>query len=98
MRLTWILCNESIADEVREVLDRVPITGYTVWEGVLGTSSGGEDHWGDAVWPGKNWAFMAVDEEGRSNRLIELLEKLKREEHVRRAGLKAFVQEAREVL
>jgi len=97
VKLVWILCNESIAEEVRAVLDETPVTGYTVWQNVLGTSSG-EAHWGDAVWPGKNWAFMAVDEDERSMRLIGLLGDLKREEHIRRAGLKVFVQEAQEAL
>ncbi|NLI95710.1 MAG: hypothetical protein GX436_03195, partial [Synergistaceae bacterium] len=47
MKLIWILCNESIAEEVRAVLDATPVKGYTVWQCVLGTSSG-EAHWGDA--------------------------------------------------
>ena len=98
MKLVWILCNESIAEEVREILDSVPICGYTVWQGVLGTSSGGDAHWGDSVWPGKNWAFMAVDEEGRTSRLVSLLEGLKEHDHARRAGLKAFIQEVREAV
>jgi len=98
MKLLWILCNESIAEEVREVLDGVPIRGYSVLQGVLGASSGGEAHWGDAVWPGKNWAFMAVEEEAPSERLVVLLGKMKEEDHVRRAGLKVFIQDVREVL
>ena len=98
MKLIWILCNESIAEEVREILDSVPICGYTVWQGVLGTSSGGDAHWGDAVWPGKNWAFMAVEEEVPSDRLVALLGRMKEEDHVRRAGLKVFIQDVREVL
>jgi len=97
VKLVWILCNESIAEEVRTVLDGTPVTGYTVWQNVLGKSLE-EAHWGDAVWPGKNWAFMAVDEDERSSRLIGLLRELKREDHVRRAGLKVFVQEVQEAL
>ncbi|NLI95490.1 MAG: hypothetical protein GX436_02040 [Synergistaceae bacterium] len=97
MKLVWILCNESIAEEVRAVLDETPVNGYTVWQNVLGVSPR-EAHWGDAVWPGKNWAFMAVDEEERTGRLIGLLKELKGEDHVRRAGLKVFVQEVQETL
>jgi hypothetical protein len=98
MKLTWILCNESIAEDVREILEKTPICGFTVWRDVLGTSAGGEAHWGDAVWPGKNWAFMAVEEDEPSARLLVLLEELKRQDHVRKAGLKAFVQEVRVAL
>ena len=56
MKLLWVLCNESIAEEVKELLDALPASGYTVWQGILGTSLDGGTRWGDAVWPGKNWA------------------------------------------
>ncbi len=98
LKLLWVLCNESIAEEVREVMDSVPMTGYTVWQGVLGTSEAGGTHWGDAVWPGRNWAFMIAEEEGRSRRLIELLGALKERPEVRQAGLRVFSQEVEAVL
>ncbi len=98
MKLLWILCNESIAEEVKELMDGVPLSGYTVWQGVFGTSESGGTHWGDAVWPGLNWAFMVVEEEPRSSRILSLLADLKARPEIRKAGLRVFSQEVEAVL
>jgi PII-like signaling protein len=98
VKLLWILCNESIAEEVKEVLDALPVSGCTVWQGILGTSLDGGTRWGDAVWPGKNWAFMVVDGEEKIRRLLASLGEMKKLTHVGKAGLKAFLQDAEEAI
>jgi len=98
VKLLWILCNESISEEVKEVLEAVPVSGYTVWQGILGTSLDGGTRWGDAVWPGRNWAFMVVDGEEKTRRLLASLGEMKKLPHVEKAGLKAFLQDAEEAL
>ena len=98
MKLLWILCNESISEEVKEVLEAVPVSGYTVWQGILGTSLDGGTRWGDAVWPGRNWAFMVVDGEEKTRRLLASLGEMKKLPHVEKAGLKAVLQDAEEAL
>ena len=98
MKLLWVLCNESISEEVKEVLDAVPVSGYTVWQDILGTSLDGGTRWDDAVWPGTNWAFMVVDGEEKTRRLLASLGEMKNLPHVEKAGLKAFLQDAEEAL
>ncbi|HAK40918.1 MAG TPA: hypothetical protein PLS21_03605 [Synergistales bacterium] len=93
MKFLWIFCNESIAPEVIELLEEIEIDGYTVWQNVRGHHRGCKTHWGDEVWPGTNWAFLAIEEiEGKAWHLLEELKKLKKRPEVRRAGLRAYVQ------
>ncbi len=48
MKMLWIICNESIGEELMErVLDSNGVEGYTVWRDVLGKDNvGNKTHWG----------------------------------------------------
>ena len=35
MKMLWITCNESVAEEVMEILDREGVSGYSVIQNVL---------------------------------------------------------------
>jgi hypothetical protein len=99
MKILWILCNESINQEVMECLDSSGAKAYTVWTDVLGKDNEGDKtHWGSAVFPGKNWTFMICDDCDCVDEIIEKLRELKKQKYVRKAGLKAFVQRAEEAL
>jgi hypothetical protein len=99
MKMLWILCNESISQEVMECLDSSGARAYTVWTDVLGKDNEGDKtHWGTSVFPGKNWAFMICDDCDCVDDIIEKLRELKKQKYVRQAGLKALVQEAEEAL
>ena len=55
MKMLWILCNESIGEDVSELLDSAGARSYTVWTDVLGRDNEGDKtHWGTSVFPGKN--------------------------------------------
>ncbi|MGC9490305.1 MAG: PG0541 family transporter-associated protein [Thermovirgaceae bacterium] len=97
--MLWILCNESIGEDVSELLDSAGARSYTVWTDVLGKDNEGDKtHWGTSVFPGKNWAFMICDDCGCVDEIIERLKELKKQNYVRQAGLKALVQVAEEAL
>ena len=35
MKMFWIFCNESVAEDLMDVLNKNGITGYFVWKNVL---------------------------------------------------------------
>jgi|GEM_PF-205636 nitrogen regulatory protein PII len=99
MKMLWILCNESIGEDVSELLDSAGARSYTVWTDVLGKDNEGDKtHWGTSVFPGKNWAFMICDDCGCVDKIIEKLREMKQKEYVRQAGLKVFIQKTEEAL
>jgi len=99
MRMIWIICNESIAEDLMDqVLDRDAVEGYTVWRDVLGKDNKGDKtHWGNAVFPGKNWAFMVFGGPDTLEGVTERLKLFRKQPYVKQAGLKAFLQSADEV-
>lgn len=100
MSMLWIICNESIAEDLMEqVLDRDGIEGYTVWRDVLGKDNAGpKTHWGNAVFPGLNWAFMVFGSETTLKGVMRRLKVFREEPYVRQAGIKAFLHKAEEVV
>lgn len=100
LKVLWIMCNESLAPEVREILDAVDtIEGYSVWEGLYGADKPNRKaRWGDSVWPGYNWAFWVTGEEAALLPLVEKLKILKSTEMGRIAGIKAWMQNIEAVM
>ncbi|MDT8283978.1 MAG: hypothetical protein RQ767_00500 [Thermovirgaceae bacterium] len=98
--MLWIFCNESIGEDLMEqVLDRDGIEGYTVWRDVLGKDNvGPKTHWGNSVFPGLNWVFMVFGTDETVKGVIERLASFREKAYVRKAGLKAFIHDADEVV
>ncbi|MBL3593474.1 MAG: hypothetical protein JMJ93_08235 [Synergistaceae bacterium] len=98
LKALWIFCNESIVEEVIDLLEEGGAEGYTAWPDVLGCHRGCKTHWNDAVFPGKNWAFFVAGGGELIASLLGLLEAFKEREEIRHAGIKAFVQPLEEIL
>ncbi len=99
MKMFWIFCNESVAEDLMEILDANGLDGYFVWKDVLCKDrKNGKTHWGDAIFPEKEWAFMVFCEECDVALLHERLAQLAEEPYIHQAGIKAFVAEAEKVL
>ncbi|WP_024823042.1 MULTISPECIES: PG0541 family transporter-associated protein [Aminobacterium] len=99
MKMFWIFCNESVAEDLMEVLNKNGITGYFVWKNVLFRDNvSGKTHWDDAIYPGKDWAFMVFCGDEDVLVLKEKLTHLEEEPYIKQAGIKAFVAEAEKVL
>lgn len=92
MKAIWILCNESISEDVIDLLEKDGVEGYTVWDNVLGCHHGCKTHWNNAVFPGRNRAFFIAGEDGAIAALTAHIRQFKLRGEIHRAGLKAFVQ------
>jgi len=99
LKMVWIICNESISAEVMEVLDSGGVWRYTVLQNVLGKDNvGGKTHWGNDVFPGKNWVFMILCGDDDMCGLRDRLRSLADNPYVKKAGLQVFQNEAEEIL
>lgn len=99
MKMVWIICNESIAEEVMEILDNDGISGYTVWQDVLGKDTrNGRNHWGNDIFPGRNWVFMILCEEANVSSLKDKLKNFEKDPYIKKAGLKVLMNNAEEIL
>ena len=90
IKAVFIAYNQSITEEVQQVLENLSIRGYTQWIDVKGRGSiNGEPHQGSHTWPELNNAHIVFVEEIKVAILLEKLQLLnsKAEEQ----GLRAFV-------
>jgi nitrogen regulatory protein PII len=90
MKSVFISYNQSITEEVQEILDNLSIRGYTQWMDVKGRGTDkGLMHEGTHTWPELNNAHLAVIEDKKVPLLLEKLQALNKE--VEEQGLRAFV-------
>jgi nitrogen regulatory protein PII len=90
MKSVFISYNQSITEEVQEILDDLSIRGFTQWMDVKGRGSDqGLMHEGTHTWPELNNAHLTIVEDAKVPLLLEKLQKLNKE--VEDQGLRAFV-------
>ena len=90
MKSVLITHNQSLTEEVQEVLDDLSIRGYTQWTEIKGRGSvKGEAHEGTHTWPELNHVHLTVVEDNKVDQLLEKLQALNHE--VEEQGLRAFV-------
>ncbi len=90
MKSVFISYNQSITEEVQEVLDSLSIRGYTQWLDILGRGTDtGTMHEGTHTWPELNNAHLTIVEDSKVPLLLEKLKALNSE--VEEQGLRAFV-------
>lgn len=90
MKAVFISYNQSITEEVQEILDSLSIRGYTQWIDIIGRGSDkGIMHEGTHVWPDLNNAHLTIVEDVKVPLLLEKLQVLNHE--VEEQGLRAFV-------
>ena len=90
MKAVFIAYNQSITEEVQEILDRLSLRGYTQWMDVKGRGSDkGIMHEGTHVWPELNNAHLTMVDDSKVDPLLEALKALNNE--VEEQGLRAFV-------
>ncbi|MBU3927906.1 MAG: hypothetical protein KKB74_08880 [Bacteroidetes bacterium] len=90
MKAVFIAYNQSITEEVQEILDKLSIRGFTQWTGVKGRGSvKGEMHEGTHTWPEMNNAHITMVEDEKFSLLLENLNALNKE--AEEQGLRAFV-------
>ncbi|MCX6227181.1 MAG: hypothetical protein NTV01_20935 [Bacteroidia bacterium] len=90
MKAVFISYNQSITEEVQEILDDLSIRGYTQWMDIKGRGTDkGLMHEGTHTWPELNNAHLTVIEDDKVPLLLEKLQALNKE--VEDQGLRAFV-------
>jgi hypothetical protein len=90
MKAVFISYNQSLAEEVQEILDKLSIRGFTQWTEIKGKGTiNGEMHEGTHTWPELNNAHLTIIED---EIVPDLLEKLRiLDKDVEDQGLRAFV-------
>lgn len=90
MKSVLITHNQSLTEEVQEILDILSIRGYTQWTEIKGRGSvKGETHDGTHTWPELNNVHLTIIEDNKVDELLEKLRALNNE--VDEQGLRAFV-------
>ncbi|MDR0508030.1 MAG: hypothetical protein LBH32_14630 [Dysgonamonadaceae bacterium] len=90
MKAVFIPYNQAYKERLIEILDKMSIRGFTLWEQVQGRGSDqGEPHYGSHAWPTMNSAILTVIPD---EKVEELLRKLREIDALtEKQGLHAFV-------
>lgn len=90
MKAVLITYNQSLTDEVQEILDELSISGFTQLTDIKGRGTiDGDPHEGTHTWPELNNAHLTVIGDEGVPALLEKLQSLNKE--VEKQGLRAFV-------
>ena len=90
MKAVFIAYNQSITEEVQEILDNQSIRGYTQWTETFGRGSvKGDMHEGTHTWPEMNNVHLTIVEDEKIDALLHDLQVLNSK--VEEQGLRAFV-------
>ena len=90
MKAVFIAYNQSITEEVQEILDNQSIRGYTQWTETFGRGSvKGDMHEGTHTRPEMNNVHLTIVEEKKVDALLHDLQVLNSK--VEEQGLRAFV-------
>jgi len=90
MKAVFITYNQSITEEIQEILNSLSIRGYTQWTNIKGRGTEkGEPHEGTHTWPELNNAHMTMIEDEKVSILLEKLHAF--DQKVVQQGLRAFV-------
>ena len=92
MKAVFMACNQSMYDEVINIMDEMGVRGFTGWEELIGRGTNdGEPHLGNHAWPAMNSALISVMEDDKAEEFLARLKKLDEENH--QQGMKAFAWE-----
>ena len=77
MKAIFLSCNQALFEEVRQIMEKLGVRGYTALEELIGCGTAtGEPHLGDAVWPILNSALISITDDERCEKLLEALRAL----------------------
>lgn len=89
MKAVFMACNQSMYDEVINIMDEMGVRGFTGWEELIGRGTNdGEPHLGNHAWPAMNSALISVMEDDKAEKFLARLKQLDEENH--QQGLRAF--------
>jgi len=90
MKAIFIAYDQAHQENVMEVLSRMNIKGYTMFEQVMGAGTKtGDPHLGSHAWPTMNSSILTIVPDERVDTLLERLHELDVNNEM--LGLRAFV-------
>lgn len=90
MKAIFISFNQAYYEMIVALLDRHNMRGFTQWETVQGRGSKtGEPHYGSHAWPTLNSAIIAITEDEKVDKFLDMLNKMDKQTEA--LGLRAFV-------
>ncbi len=97
MKAVFLACNQSMYDEVIQIMDNMGVRGFTGWEELIGRgTTDGEPHLGNHAWPAMNSALISVMEDDKAQEFLAKLKKLDEDNH--QQGLRAFAWDVTAVI
>jgi hypothetical protein len=90
MKAIFIPFNQALKERLTDLLDRMSIRGFTLWDEVQGRGSyTGEPHYGNHTWPTLNSAMLTILPDDRADDLLAQLQAIDLENEMQ--GLHAFM-------
>jgi nitrogen regulatory protein PII len=90
MKSVFIPYNQAYKDRILEILDRMSLRGFTLWDTVQGRGTHiGEPHYGNHAWPTLNSAILTVVPDEKVDALLERLHEM--DMKTEQQGLHAYV-------
>ena len=90
MKAVFLVYNQSLSGQIREILDQQSVRGFTEWTEITGNGSfKGVPHAGTHTWPELNNAYLMITEDEKVQPLLDRLHSL--DSSVEDQGLHAFV-------
>lgn len=90
MKSVFIPYNQAHKERILDILDRMNIRGFTLWDNVQGRGiRNGEPHYGTHAWPTLNAAILTIVPDEKVDGLLRKLQELDKE--TENLGLHAFV-------
>ena len=97
MKAVFLACNQSMYDEVIQIMDNMGVRGFTGWEELIGRgTTDGEPHLGNHAWPAMNSALISVMEDDKAQEFLAKLKQLDEDNH--QQGLRAFAWDVTAVI
>ena len=90
MKAIMIIYNQAHTEKVEFMLDKLGITGYSLWENVHGRgTNSGVPHLGTHAWPEINKSVLAVVDDDLVDKILDVVKKIDAVND--EVGIRAFV-------
>ena len=90
MKAVFIPYNQAYKERLIEILDKMSIRGFTMWEQVQGRgSNSGDPHYGNHAWPTMNSSILTVVPNEKVEGLLKKIHALDMQTEMQ--GIHAFV-------
>ncbi|MCL1938573.1 MAG: hypothetical protein FWF52_09295 [Candidatus Azobacteroides sp.] len=97
MKAVFIPYNQAYKDRLIDILDKMSIRGFTMWDQVQGRGSEtGEPHYGNHAWPTMNSSILTIVPEEKVDALLDRIHKMDLKTEMQ--GIHAFVWDIEKIV